>query len=99
MRKAELSLDRQMEELYCVSIDGQRYSDSNSEDVSRMKDMLTHAMTNSLTERQYSCLSMYYFDSMTMKEIGKTLGLHQSTVSRHVHAARVKLEKLKALVD
>ena len=99
MRKAELSLNRQMEELYCVSIDGQRYSDTNSKDIGRMRNMLTHAMTNSLTERQYSCLSMYYFDSMTMKEIGKTLGLHQSTVSRHVHAARVKLEKLKALVD
>lgn len=98
MQKA-LSLDEQMEGLYCVSIHGQKFSDTNSEDIGRMKQMLAKAMNNTLTERQYSCLSMYYFDSMTMKDIAKTLGLHQSTVSRHVHAARVKLEKLRAFVD
>ena len=75
------------------------HSESNSEDVKRMKKMLSKAMNSTLTERQYTCLKMYYFDSMTMKEIAKTLGLHQSTVSRHVHAAKVKLEKLRAFVD
>ena len=98
MAKA-LSLDETLEKYYCVSIDGQMYSESNSEDVKRMKKMLSKAMNNTLTERQYNCLTMYYLKNMTMKEIGKTLGLHQSTVSRHVHAAKVKLEKLRAFVE
>ena len=94
-----LSLNEQMEELYSVSIDGQKYADTNEKDVDRMRLMLAQAMSRTLTERQSRCLSMYYFEHMTMKEIGDTLGLNQSTVSRHVTAARNKLQKLRAFVD
>ncbi|MBQ3692290.1 MAG: sigma-70 family RNA polymerase sigma factor [Clostridia bacterium] len=98
MRKV-LSLNQQMEDLYCVSIDGSKFSDTNEEEVDKMRDMLSHAMRYTLTEKQKNCLSMYYFDKMTMKEIAATLGVNQSTVSRHVRAARVKLERLRAYVD
>ena len=67
MRKV-LSLNQQMEDLYCVSIDGSKFSDTNEEEVDKMRDMLSHAMRYTLTEKQKNCLSMYYFDKMTMKE-------------------------------
>lgn len=98
-RERTLSLSEQMEELYCVSIDGQRESSSNERDVNKMKHMLSCAMNTALTEKQFRCLSMYYFEHMTMKEIAEDIGIHPSTVCRHVKAARVKLQKLKAFVD
>ena len=43
MRKV-LSLNQQMEDLYCVSINGSKFSDTNEEEVDKMRDMLSHAM-------------------------------------------------------
>ncbi len=93
-----LSLSEQLEELYSVSIDGQRYSETNSIDIEKMKGMVLKAMNQALTERQRSCLYMYYFDGMTMKQIAQSLGVHPSTVTRHLQAAMVKLKKLRAFV-
>ena len=91
-----LSLNEQMEELYSLSIDGQR--DDNSANRERMKKMLVKAMKTALTDRQMSCLSMYYFDELKTREIAEILGLSQSTVSRHLTAARKNLQKLRAFV-
>lgn len=92
-----LSLDEQMEDLYLHSLYSQR--GDNRKDLDRMKKMLCKAMKNQLTDRQRSCLSMYYFDGLKMWEIGEALGLSTSTVSRHIAAAIVKLKKLSAFVD
>ncbi len=92
-----LSLDQQMEELYCLSLASQR--EGNEKDREKMKAMVKKAMQRELTSRQFQCLSMYYYEHMTMDEIGRNLGLSQSTVSRHIKAAKVKLQKLKAFVD
>lgn len=97
MRTKMLSLDDQMEELYIHSIYAQH--DDNSRDREKMKKMLVNAMQYALTDRQRQCLYMYYFENRPMGDIADAMGLHISTVSRHIKAATVKLKKLRAFVD
>lgn len=68
------------------------------EDIDEMKRLLGSAMDKTLTERQRKCLSMYYFDELRMEEIAKRLGISKSTVSRHITAAKKKLDVLKVLI-
>lgn len=100
MPRGTLSLDEQMEELYLQSFDsfGDEEND-NSASREKMKQMLGKAMKKQLTDRQRQCLSMYYFENKKMEQISLELGLHKSTISRHITAARVKLQKLTAFVD
>ncbi len=94
-----LSLDRHMEELYSVSLDGQKCTDSNRADIDKMKKMLVKAMNNTLTEKQYLCMTMYFFEGKKMHTIARELGLNPSTVCRHIKASMIKLEKLKLFVE
>ena len=94
-----LSLDRHMDELYSVSLDGQKCSNSNSADIEKMKKMIVKAMNNILTEKQNQCMKMYFFEGKKMNIIAKELNLHPSTVCRHIKAAMNKLEKLKLFVE
>ncbi len=89
-----LSLDDQMEGIYAQSLTAQR--SSNRKDIERMKKVVLSVMAQNLTERQSMCLRMYYFDNLNMTKIGHTLGLNPSTVSRHIHAAISKLQRLEA---
>ncbi len=97
MKRGTLSFDEQMEEIYIHSLDGEE--DDNSKKRAKMKQMLGKAMNRQLTDRQRQCLSMYYFDNKKIGEIGAELGLDKSTVSRHISAAKAKLQKLTAFVD
>lgn len=69
----------------------------NHEQMEYMKRLLKNAMNSSLTGRQYDCVVMYYMHNMTTAKIGETLGIAQSTVSRHLKAARRKLKVLESL--
>ena len=71
---------------------------SNSRELAEMRALLRRAFDEALTPRQKRCLTMYYFDSMTMAQIGSSLGLDESTVSRHIKAARKKLGILQKLL-
>lgn len=62
-----------------------------------MKQLLKNALNRSLTGRQYDCVVLYYMHNMTTVKIGETLGISQSTVSRHLKAARRKLKILENL--
>ena len=100
MPRGTLSLDEQMEELYLHSFDGLGEEENdNSASRAKMKEMLGKAMKKQLTDRQRQCLSMYYFENKKMEQISSELGLHKSTISRHITAARVKLQKLTAFVE
>ena len=67
---------------------------SNKAEINRMKNILSKAMVSELTTRQRDCLRMYYYDNMKMKDIAVTLGLSNSTVSRHIKAAQTKLKNV-----
>lgn len=94
-----LSLDRHMEEIYSVSLDGQKCCDSNRADIDKMKEMLVRAMNNTLTEKQYLCMTMYFFEGKNMRKIAEELSLNPSTVCRHIKASMKKLEMLRLLVE
>ena len=63
-----------------------------------MKRIADNAIDGTLTKRQQECLRMYYYDKMNLVQIGDALTLDPSTVSRHIKAARKKLERLRALI-
>lgn len=94
-----LHLDEQMENLYSCSLYGSLYAEeTNRKDKEFMKKKLFKAMQGFLTEQQLRCLTLYYLEEMTVKQVGETLGLHSSTVSRHISAAIKKLKKIQAYI-
>ena len=65
-----------------------------------MKEMLAHAI-GELSEKEQQVLSLYYYEEITMKEIGAVLGIGESRVSQIHSLAIVRLrariqETLKA---
>ena len=52
-----------------------------------MEDRLAEAIAN-LPERERLVMTLYYYEEMTMREIGLTLGVVESRVSQ-VHASAV----------
>ncbi len=81
---------------YIDKIADNSYNEENvTNNKEEMKRLLKNAMNRVLTERQKRCICMYYFDNMRIEDIGKELGLHKSTVSRHITAARKKLALMK----
>lgn len=46
-----------------------------------------------LSPRQRAVLYLAYWEDLTEREIGETLGLHLGTVHRHLHRARISLRK------
>lgn len=59
---------------------------------SEMKDLLTRAISE-LPEKERQVLALYYFEELTMKEVGMTLGVGESRVSQ-IHSMAVM--RLKA---
>jgi RNA polymerase sigma factor (sigma-70 family) len=54
---------------------------------SEMKDLLTRAISE-LPEKERQVLALYYFEELTMKEVGMTLGVGESRVSQ-IHSMAV----------
>ena len=57
---------------------------------SEMKDMLTQAVSE-LDEKEKQVLSLYYFEELTMREVGAVLGIGESRVSQIHSLALVRL--------
>ena len=65
----------------------------NSEQIYRLKRNLKTAIENDLTGPQRTYLSMYYFEGLSMTEIGERVGVDKSTVSRTIARARARLNR------
>lgn len=63
----------------------------NSQDLQRLRQKLRQAKRLELTDRQRQVLSLYYEQGMSIPQIGNTLGVHRSTVSRTLRRARERL--------
>lgn len=50
-------------------------------DVTEVKDRLAHAISN-LPEREKIVIALYYYESLTLREIGEVLGVTESRVSQ-----------------
>jgi len=60
---------------------------------SKMREV-RRAMALSLTSRQNECLILYYLRGHPQREIAAHLGIHQTTVSQHIHYALKKLRRV-----
>ena len=65
----------------------------NAEVLARAKRNLKSALNELLTPKQRMYLSMYYFEGLSMEEIGARVGVNKSTVSRTVSRARARLNR------
>lgn len=64
-----------------------------------IRDLLTHAI-DKLPENERMVVSLYYFDELTMKEIGEVLGVNESRVSQLHTKAMLRLRgKLRRLTE
>ena len=92
MRRERMFLDDEN----CNMIAYQLYQQgsSNRPERQRMRRILLRAIRHELTDRQRSCLTMYYLEGMKMKEIAAAMHLSKSTVSRHIASATSKLRKV-----
>ena len=68
-------------------------AEDNDEMLSRLKRNLRIARTEELTPRQNEVLTLYFDRNMTMEEVGRTLGVSKSTVSRTLGRARTRLKR------
>jgi RNA polymerase sigma factor (sigma-70 family) len=60
---------------------------------SKMREV-RKAMSRHLTSRQNECLTMYYLRDHRQREIASRLGIHQTTVSQHIHYGLKNLRTL-----
>ena len=66
----------------------------NTDDRIKMRRILAKALNNELTSRQRICITGYYLDGKKMKDIAVSLGVHPSTVTRHIKSAEDKLRHI-----
>lgn len=67
--------------------------ETNAKAREEMAKYLTKCIEHGLTEKQKICFTMIVLDARKQKDVAEELGLDQSTVSRHVSAAKRKLRK------
>ncbi|MGO8789071.1 MAG: sigma-70 family RNA polymerase sigma factor [Terriglobia bacterium] len=64
-----------------------------------LRDLLSHAV-GELQPRERQVLSLYYFEELTMKEVGAVLGVGEARVSQIHSAALVRLRaRMRSLVE
>lgn len=64
-----------------------------------MRDLLTRAVSE-LQPRERQVLSLYYFEELTMREVGAVLGVGEARVSQIHSAALVRLRaRMRTLID
>jgi len=68
-------------------------SNNNSELVLRLRQNLTRAREQELTQRQREVLVLYFDRGMNMSQIARELGVSSSTISRTVRRAKRRLYK------
>jgi RNA polymerase sigma factor for flagellar operon FliA len=74
-------------------------SPSSNIETEEMKDTLANAILN-LPEKERTVVALYYYEDMTLKEIGRTLGVSESRVSQIHTKAMLRLRgRLKSVQD
>jgi len=74
--------------------------DSNEYKMRILKHALKKVIEEDLTSRQREFLVLYYYQDLTMEQIGQMRGVHKSTVSRLIKVAKLKIEKqLKYIME
>ena len=74
-------------------------TDSNRSELKRKAIFLKMLIANELTDMQRICATAYWLEGEKQKDIASHLGLHKSTVSRHIKAAKKKLQNVAQYYD
>ena len=65
----------------------------NSQEISRLKHNLIRALREEVTDRQRQALLLYYVEGKNMREIGESLGVDRSTISRTIKRGERRLQR------
>ena len=65
----------------------------NSREISRLKRNLIRCLREDVTEKQRQALLLYYAEGKNMREIGQSLGVDKSTVSRTIKRGERRLQR------
>lgn len=68
-------------------------SDTNKEEYRKMIMFLRNVMEGELTDRQKTCINMYYGQMLKMKDIAHSLHIGVSSVSRHIKKAKTRIQR------
>lgn len=60
---------------------------------------LRFAIERELTPRQRECVELYYYQGLTMEEVGKRLGIGKATVCRHLQKSQDRLQRAVAYMQ
>ena len=92
MSKKGLSLDSFTESIAGIET-FKRDLVGNSKEHKKMIELLKKVVEGELTERQKTCISLYYGGQMKMHEIAKRLEIDVSCVSRHIKKGKERIQK------
>ena len=88
----EVSLSSFTESIAGVMEYNAKFQHSNENEYRKIVKILSKAILGELTERQRECLTMRYYQKLTVTEIASRLGVGKSTVSRHIKKAKLRLQ-------
>ncbi|WP_099204699.1 RNA polymerase sigma factor [Scatolibacter rhodanostii] len=66
----------------------------NQVQIQRMTSAMQWAIKNELTDRQKTCISLYFFEQKSIPQIAKALSLNKSTISRHLTKGKKAIQKV-----
>ena len=69
-------------------------NEDNTKEYNRILKILREVIKNELTNKQKTCLNMYYKDKLNTIKISKILGVYPSTVWRHIRRSERKIKKI-----
>lgn len=93
MRKKSVYLDKFTESLISISNYRDALTDDNDRNYEKMVNSIRNIIKGELTEKQRSCIMLYYGERIKMKDIANQLGMGISSVSRHIKKAKERLKK------
>lgn len=74
-----------------LAYDEYRSGGTNYQELKRKLQLVYRAMEKELTPIQLRIFEEYYLNGRKMKDIAADLGVHPSTVTRHIRRARKKI--------
>lgn len=90
----ELSLTNFTESIAGLMEYNIKLQQTNESEYKKILKILTKAISGELTDRQRECLTMKYYQKLTVTEIAGKIGVGKSTVSRHIKKAKLRLERV-----
>lgn len=93
MAVKKLNLDLFTEQLASLSHFKYSDSDDNYKKIQLLKKVMSNVISTDLSSRQRECITLYYFQKKSQKEISELLNINQSTVSRNINNAKRNLRK------